>query len=118
MSKIKNIRYVSTIRGVTEHKTGQSTVYYGLTFRIKREDYATDRQMELEDEIFSKIEQWIQSPPQGEGAFAKGGTVERYEVFDAESGDVLVMYRVPFQGSPFGAKSPPRDKPRGGGYVN
>ena len=86
------VAYYSTTRGVTQQQTGGEIVYYGKVFKIAKplfdEDVAVDFEKEI-GELIDEIHVKGLEPLSGEP------TVERYETWDLESGDVWVMYRMP-----------------------
>jgi hypothetical protein len=98
--------YISTARdfkgGTEPHR-----VYYGLTFRTKAEDLTTPAQLEQEQKVMDTIQAWMKESPLEEARFPKSAAIERYEVYEVETGDLLVMYRVPFEpiGSPVSRSS-------------
>lgn len=89
--------YNSTLRGKTERETGRATVYYGLTYHIPKDVYGTDKHLEIETAYQAKVDKLIAEGIDDQGGFPKGGTVERYEAWDIDSDDVLVMWRIPIQ---------------------
>ena len=91
-SKEKVIVYYSTIRGITEQKTNEPTVYFGIVSRVPSKDVGDPNQFQHEvepNEIMDKLSQLKGIKP------VPGGVWERYEVFDVDTGDMLMMYRVP-----------------------
>lgn len=100
------IHYYATIRGISQLETQKDLVYYGLSYRIKRDDFTGAEHRKKEKEILDTIEGWLD-----DGQVLKGGTIERYEVFDIESDDIIVMWRIPFVVGP--SQNPPK-----GGYAN
>ena len=90
--------YQSTIRGRTEEETKRATVYYGATYKIPRDIFATDEQIEVEKQMLEKLNEWIETDiDEDEGRFPQDGIIERYEVYEIGTGDIWVMYRVPHQ---------------------
>jgi len=89
------IYYQSIDRGL-ENPVGQADVrYFGKVFRIPRNEHGSLRQLEWEpspDELRHEIETCEGRPIR----VLDRGMVERFEVIDQETGDVLVMYRVPY----------------------
>lgn len=86
--------YQSTIAGITQLMVDAPIVYYGFTFRHGRQvDEATD----LEHEMLARVDRLLDGGLKDcKGArFVVNGFVERYEVFDVDSSDMLVMYRIP-----------------------
>ncbi len=91
----KAVLYQSVNRGFSNPDGSEPITYFGVSFRIPRRDHATIRQLEWE------------VPPAElcETLHLKDGrtlkpllddVIERFETIDQQSGDVLVMYRVPY----------------------
>ena len=89
------VAYYPVSKGVTEQQCGSPTSYYGKVFKIPKELFSEDGQVDFEKEIGGVIEE-VQE--KGLGLVADEVTVERYEVTDIETGDMWVMYRVPCHG--------------------
>ena len=89
--------YQSIERGLSNPDGAKAVNYVGKVFRIPRSEHGTIRQLEWEPNPRDLIE--------GDHSDANGqptervsdGIVERFEVIDQETGDVLVMYRVPHE---------------------
>ncbi len=81
------------LRGATERETGKPHLYRGFFFRIPAGDEL--RQLSVEAEISQKLEKALGGDDELE--FPADGIIERYEVHDFETGDLLVMVRVPFR---------------------
>lgn len=93
----KNLAYWSTIRGITEHKTGKDTVYYGLVFSYPKEEILKGIPP-IEEAMMQKVDQLTSGEAtEKDGGFVPNGVVERCEVLDMETDHVAVMYRVPYQ---------------------
>jgi hypothetical protein len=86
-------------RGI-ENPDGQRPVrYFGKCFRIPRSEHGSIRQIE-----------WEPSPADlrddvdaADGRTLKAvacGVIERFEIVDRDSGDIWVMYRVPYRTTP------------------
>ena len=91
MGKI-DIAYYKTSMGVTQQQTGASTIYYGKVFRIPKDLFDEEGDVDFEKEI-GELVQEIED--QGLEPMIDGTTVERYEIWDLGNGDVSVMYRIP-----------------------
>lgn len=95
------VYYQSTGRGRANPDGRPGVVYFGKTYRIPRRDagdgYA-QRKWEVDPADFAKP---LQLPGSGTRyAPVPDATFERFEVFDAVTGDLLVMWRIPFEESP------------------
>jgi len=92
----KSVFYQSTIEGITQQIVDAPIVYYGFTFGHGH-GRQEDRAKTLEREMLGRLQRLLD----GELKDCKGarlvvnGVVERYEVFDVDSSDMLVMYRIP-----------------------
>lgn len=93
--------WFSTIRGISNPDRTTNRLYYGKVYRIPRdvEDAGTERIAIEEQEMCSLEDEVINASCTDGGTPATGEIFERYDVYDAETGDVLVMYRVPYKGS-------------------
>jgi hypothetical protein len=89
------VAYYSTTRGVTQQQTGASTIYYGKAFKIPKELFSEDGEVDFEKEIGELVEEIQKKDLE---PLLNEATVERYEAWDVEDGDVWVMYRVPCEG--------------------
>jgi hypothetical protein len=87
-----NIAYYKTTMGVTQQQTGTSANYYGKVFRIPKDLFSEEGDVDFEKDV-GELVQEVQS--KGLEPMIEGTTVERYEIWDVENGDVLVMYRIP-----------------------
>lgn len=89
------VYYQSTVRGLMNPLGEEPITYLGRVFRIPRSEHGTMHQLEWElapDELFSERA----TLPTGEPAErVPGCVIERFEIVDPPTGDVLVMYRVP-----------------------
>lgn len=92
----RDLLYQSPHRGM-EYGGGKSAVtYFGVTYRIPQSQRGTVQQLE-----------WEQSPREllrpvtlDDGstiAPVDEGAIERIETLDQATGDLLVMYRIPYQ---------------------
>ena len=87
----KRVHYLSTVNGVAKTESGRETFYYGLTVRMPQADFPDKLEEYITREI-DRIDRFINSLPDDEEV---GEPLERYEVYDTESDDVLVMWRIP-----------------------
>jgi len=81
------------LRGATERETGKPHLYRGFSYRIPAGDEL--RQLNIEAEMSQKLEAALDGDNELE--FPTDGIIERYEAHDIESGDMLVMIRIPFR---------------------
>lgn len=86
------VAYYSTTKGVTQQQTGTSIVYYGKVFKIPKKLFSEDGEVDFEKEIRGLVEE---AQEKGLEPVLDEATVERYETWSIEDGDVWVMYRVP-----------------------
>ncbi|MGI9505430.1 MAG: hypothetical protein ACR2RE_20525 [Geminicoccaceae bacterium] len=97
----RKIFYYSTLRGVSNHPDDNKTrVYYGKIVRHPKGEI-DDNAKEAEEIGIREIESFIDGshPDHGVvgGQFADGEFMERYEIHDIETGDLVVMWRLPFK---------------------
>lgn len=88
--------YQSTVKGITQTVVDGPIVYYGFSFRHARLD--NEPNLELEREMIERVHDLLDGDGLKErknAAFVVNGTLERYEVFDVDSDDMLIMYRIP-----------------------
>lgn len=93
MGKV-TVAYYSTSMGVTQQQTGTPMVYYGKVFRIPKDLFGEDGEVDFQKEI---EELTVEIQNKGMEPLLEDSTIERYEAWDAEGEDVWVMYRVPCQ---------------------
>ena len=93
-----HLLWFSTQRGISNEDGEKSRVYYGKVFRVPRDIATEDARLAIEAREMNDLEERAinQSCTEG-GKPAHGEFLERYDVFDIETGDALVMYRVPYQ---------------------
>ena len=89
------VAYYSTEKGVTQQQTGAPTVYYGKAFKITKQLFSENGDVDFEKEIGELV---AKVQEKGSEPVLDGATVERYETWDIETGDVWVMYRLPCRG--------------------
>ncbi len=87
------ILYWSTVRGLANQEGGPATLFCGKVYRIPREDFGTQQGLNHEKMPEDIIEEIRNSRPDIDPF--SSGTIERYEIFDVDTGDILVMYRIP-----------------------
>jgi len=87
----REILYWSTVKGLANNDGGPATVFYGKVHKIPREDFSTQQHLNHEKMPEEIIEEIRSSRPDVDPI----GPVERYEIFEVDTGDVLVMYRIP-----------------------
>lgn len=92
MAQKVNIAYYSTTKGVTQQQTDASMVYHGKVFRIPKPLFDEEVDVDFEKEIGTLVQEIEEK---GFEPLLDETTIERYETWDTESGDVWVMYRVP-----------------------
>lgn len=93
------VYYQPVTRGLHNPDGVEPIRYFGKVYRIPASEHGSMRQIE-----------WEMTPSElrGDITTADGAThasidpaiIERFEVIDRESGDVWVMYRVPYQQVP------------------
>lgn len=82
--------YLSVSQGISNPQGQEPITYHGKVYRIPRSEHGTIRQLEWE----MKPEELLRGMGSNEEPVG-GGVIERFEIFDQDSGDVWVMYRVP-----------------------
>lgn len=91
-----NVFYLSVGRGITNPDGSRPVAYFGKVYRIPRSEHGTLRQLEWEmtpDDLLADMTRPDGVPIE----HVPDGVVERFEIYDQDSGDVWVMYRVPYQ---------------------
>lgn len=86
------VAYYPTTKGVSQQQTGEDMVYYGKVFKIPKPLFDEMGDIDFDKEIGGLAEE-IQA--KGLEPVLNETIVERYEVWDLESDDVWVMYRMP-----------------------
>lgn len=91
--------WFGTGRGISNPDQGTNRLYYGKVVRIPQdiEDAGAERTAIEERELGSLEDKVIHKSCVENGTPATGEIFERYDVYDAETGDILVMYRVPYK---------------------
>lgn len=91
--------WYSTIKGASNPDRGMGRLYYGKVFRIPHDigDEGDERIAIEERELGILEDKVIHTSCVENGTPATGEIFERYDVLDAETGDILVMYRVPYK---------------------
>ena len=93
--------WFSTIRGISNPDRATERVYYGKVHRVPRDAVGARAAGEAgaieERELRALENEVINASCTDDGIPATGEIFERYDVFDAETGDCLVMYRVPYK---------------------
>lgn len=96
MSHQGTVYYQSTDRGL-ESPCGEHAIrYFGQVFRIPRSAHGTLQQLEWEPSP-SELRHTIANEYDRPIRPMLRGVIERFEVVDRDSGDVWVMYRVPYR---------------------
>ena len=92
MAQKVTIAYYSTTKGVTQQQTDASMVYHGKVFRIPKPLFDEEVDVDFDKQIGELVKEIEEK---GLEPLLDETTIERYETWDIESGDVWVMYRVP-----------------------
>ena len=88
----------STIRGQSEQEGARGLVYYGFSYVVPADKAGTDERLALEEEAGRKLESYLSGgAPASCGEVLPGGIVERFDTLDIETGDHIVLYRIPFR---------------------
>jgi len=90
-SVVRELWYCSTVRGISNVQPEKDIVYYGAVIRIPYSKVGTDEQDEYEVDPTS-----LYSAIREKGEPVSGGIIERYEVFDVATQDLIIMFRIPF----------------------
>ena len=91
--KKRPICYCSTRTGIANQSNGSEVVYRGRIYRLSKEDIGTEKQDQLNTEMFKHLE----GLPDFEDGLEVTSPVECYEIFDDETGDILYMLRIPYR---------------------
>lgn len=98
-----HIIYFSTLRGFSNPDGVKERVYYGKVFRVPKDDVADKNRTALGSienrEIEDLERRFINKSCVSDGRPAINEAMERLEAFDPDTGDALVMYRVPYETS-------------------
>lgn len=86
------VAYYSTSQGVAQQQKGLSAIYYGKVFKIPKELFSEEGDIDFQKDIEELLEE---IRDKGLEPILNESTVERYETWELESGDVRVMYRIP-----------------------
>jgi hypothetical protein len=96
MPDLQPMHYFSTLRGVTEQETHSPVVYYGASWRIPRASMRSEEAAKKAmKQDFDRLEALLQRTFEDKKVIV-GGIIERYETYDIETGDMLVLYRIPY----------------------
>ena len=85
--------WLNTGQGIEVENTGVPHDYVGLTLRYSIEEYEEREMVDLVNEQAAKVQELIRRLE--EDGYKIGKTVERYDVAEHPTGDLLIMYRVP-----------------------
>ncbi len=96
--------YISPQKGITQARTGEALRYYGKVTRIPREELGKGSALTYDAHPEELLQDLKDAEP------VAGGTVEQYEVEDMETGDLLIMWRVPYRQKPSVRKTRPKQK--------
>lgn len=102
-----NFHTVSSVRGLADQHT-EGALYVGTVSRIAAREF--DRMEDAAKRDCAKLPRLVR--PTVYGTPIVPGPVERYEVYDIDTGDMLVMWRVPYkpQEEDTAAHSQPEDE--------
>jgi hypothetical protein len=94
------VLYYPIIEGIsTPYTEGEDTgvVYFGKTYSIPRSETGGKQQMGEWELSFRELLELVVKPAGEDMVWIPvlGGTIERYETLNPESGEVLVTYRIP-----------------------
>jgi len=96
MSDKGTVYYQSIDRGLENPAGKQPVRYFGRVFKIPRSAHGNMQQLEWEPSP-SELRPPLTSREGDAIESVDRGVIERFEVVDQESGDVWVMYRVPYE---------------------
>ena len=89
--------WYSANRGFSNDDGARKRVYYGKIFRIPKD---TEGGEDIEQHELDDLQDRFINSSCAEGAMpVEGETFERYDMFDPDTGDMVVVYRVPYQPS-------------------
>lgn len=86
------VAYYSTSQGVTQQQTGEAITYYGKVFKIPKELFSKDGDVDFQHEIEELLEEIQKKALE---PVTEEVTVERYETWGVDDDNVWVMYRIP-----------------------
>jgi hypothetical protein len=93
--------YQSLIGGIPDRETDDDVSYFAVVYTVPYEDFGEEDLMydPEETELFTVVRE------KGVAEFRPldGRGVERYEIYDMNTDDVHIMYRIPYK--------PPKSKP-------
>lgn len=82
------VHYFSTVNGFA----GRDSVYYGFTVKVPKDDF--DKAAQSASEEMQKFEAFLANLPKDLEA---AEPIERYETRDIETGELLIMWRLPIR---------------------
>lgn len=95
---VVGVRYVSAVRGCDDELgVPPEHEYYGFVERVNVSGTAEDRRRALETSVL-RVHEYLGPVRLPDGRVVEpvpGKPVERYEVYDYESDDLIVLWRVP-----------------------
>jgi hypothetical protein len=101
------VLYQSLIAGIPEDKVKKDIRYFGVIYTIPAEEFEDEGIYES----FEGMESFtvIKDGKVGEFTSLEGQGIERYEIYDAHTDDIHVMYRIPYSPS---KNKPVKDTPK------
>lgn len=87
-----HVHYWSTVRGITQGTSEEDIVYFGKAFTIPAEAYVSP-----EGHVKHEVEPETLLQDRADWEPVPDGVLERYEVRDSDTEDVVVLYRMPFR---------------------
>ena len=90
---------ISGFRGEIDPVSGERLVYFGIVRHIPYSVYGKDRKMTVGTEI-AMLQKPVLGPDGTTYVPAANHTVERYESLDLSTGEIWIMYRLPFVPQP------------------
>ncbi|MFP4143605.1 MAG: hypothetical protein ACLFV3_00525 [Phycisphaeraceae bacterium] len=87
--------YQSVNCGFANPSGHKPMTYFGKVFRIPKSEHGTVRQLEWEMSP-RDLERQVRLGDGTQIGRAEEAAIERLEIYDQDSGDVWVMYRVPY----------------------
>ncbi len=88
--------YQPVTRGLANPDGSRPMRYFGTVYRVPRSEYGTIRQLEWETAP-QELQQEVHAADGSTLRCAAKNITERFEAIDPDTGDLLVMYRVPYE---------------------
>ncbi|MBN2032683.1 MAG: hypothetical protein JW836_05355 [Deltaproteobacteria bacterium] len=98
--------YQSLIGGIPDRETEEEMSYFAVVYTVPYEDFEDEELVYDPDEV--ELLTVVREKDVAEFKSLDGRGVERYEIYDVNTDDVHIMYRIPYKSS---RTRPVKDKP-------